>query len=99
MVRHVLKLTEYQSPGSGAWHALDCTNVGQCSDAWYFLPRMLNISVTDYIKMLVSKYHASGLDFSPSKGTLFFSFEKHEDCHRFVLDMNREARNRKFYIE
>ena len=95
----VLKIKEWQSP-AGYWYAADTDKFSP----WWIIPRMLGISLTDYIKLLHDKYHADITRFIAYKSEdkrnslLIFTFKNYTDAHQFVLDINRNTRQKKFMI-
>ena len=97
--RKILKITEWQG-ASGKWYAADTIEFTK----WWVIPRMLEMSLDEYAKMLVEKYHATGLHFvdygneDKRNSLLLFNFESYTTAHQFVLDMNKFARNKKFLI-
>lgn len=58
MTKKLYRATEFQS-STGRWHAGDYDHVGANSSAWYYIPRMLNMELIDYIRLLVDTYHAT----------------------------------------
>lgn len=95
---HLLKYTEWQS-ANGQWHTGDTTRLAKGSNYWWHIPRMLNISLTDYILLLKDKFHATNFKFFPdNECLLLWDWQNYNDCHNFTLFVNREARNRKFFI-
>lgn len=97
MAQKILKLTEWQSPAKH-WYVADTTTWTK----WWVVPRMLGLELTDYIEMLIKQYHATIVNFveyeDKRNSLLIFSFEKYQDAHQYLLDMNRIARNKKFYV-
>lgn len=86
------------------WYVGNTDDLVKGSNRWWLPARMLNMPIEEYILMLVNKYHAGHLKFydygeKDKRGSLLiYSFDKYKDAHRFLLDMNREARNKKFKI-
>ena len=94
---HQLKYTEWQS-ASGKWYCNDTADLSGVSGKWWVPARMLNMTLTDYILMLRNDYNANIIKYSESTDYLHFNWDKQVDCHKFVLFINREARNRKFMV-
>lgn len=95
---HLLKYTEWQS-GTGDWYTGDVSKLSEDSNAWWHVPRMLNISLTDYILLLKDKFHAVDFKFFPENNCLLlWRWKNYNDCHNFTLFVNREAKKRKFFI-
>lgn len=92
---HILKYQEWQSP-TGYWHCNDVSDLAGISGYWWVPARMLGLTPADYVKWLIKNYQPDRISFNGK--TLLFSWSKEHygKCHKFVLDINREARNRKF---
>lgn len=88
----------------GDWWVADTSNLGGGSACWWVPARILGISLTDYILLLKDEYHASRFKFinypegDKRNSLLLFSFKNHQDAHRYLLYINRIARNKKFFI-
>lgn len=94
---HLLKYTEWQG-ASSKWYATDVSDFSHGSFNWWYVPRMLNMELVDYIQLLKNDFHASFYCWKEDSNTLLWRWEKYSDCHNFVLFVNREARKRKFFI-
>ncbi|HAH17785.1 MAG TPA: hypothetical protein DCL29_02020 [Eubacterium sp.] len=100
---HLLKVTEWQS-SSGKWYVADTSDLAKDSSAWWHPARMLGISLTDYISLLINEYHADIDAWFPEsnngKSLLLFSWksENYKYAHKYTLDINRIARNKNWSI-
>ena len=100
---HILKMSEWESP-NGRWHVADTNELAKGSSHWWLPMRMLGISVQEFITLLKDKYHASHFHFvdygkdSQDNSLLLFTFDKYMDAHKYLLDMNRIARQKNFVI-
>ncbi len=93
---HLLKYTEWQS--ETGWHCNDISDLANGSGYWWHIPRMLNISLTDYVQLLIEHFNAIDLYYNPKYNVLLWKWKTYADCHRFTLYVNKEARSRKFFI-
>lgn len=93
---HLLKFTEWESPSG--WHCNDVSDLAHGSGYWWNVPRMLEISLTDYIILLKDTFHAFGFTYNKEANVLLWNWHNYSDCHAFVLFVNKEARKRKFFI-
>ncbi len=96
----ILKIKEWQS-ASGKWYAADTDKFSP----WWIIPQALGISpLPDYITLLIEQYHANIVRFidygseDRRNSLLIFNFDNYTDAHRFVLDVNRNARKKKIMI-
>ncbi len=93
---HLLKYSEWESPTG--WHCTDISDFAHGSGFWWHVPRMLDISLTDYILLLKDEFNAINFSYDIDKNVLLWKWPTYQDCHKFVLFVNREARKRKFFI-
>ena len=93
---HILKLEEWQS-GSGNWLCGDVSALAAMSNAWWYIPRLLSIPLDEYIKLLITKYHAINLHYTAKDNVLIFYFKTQSDARKFKNEINKIAREKKFY--
>ena len=93
-MKHLYKASQWQS-STGYWHVADTSSLAHNSAGWWIPPLIFNLSFEDYIIMLKEKYNVSRMSFDT---ILLFSWEKEANAHKYLLDINRIARNKNFYI-
>ena len=96
------KLNDFQAD-SGNWHIVCVDQVGKIGNAWYFPARVLGISISDFILLLKEKYNANLIEWTEYDNSskppfLYYNWTSYKDVHKFVLDVNREARMKNFLI-
>lgn len=93
---HQYKVSEWES-ASGHWYVADTSDLANDSAAWWMPARLLNLTLEDYIDLLVNTYHATIDGFYPEsnkgKSLLVFHWEQYNDAHKYLLWINRMARN------
>lgn len=92
---HLYKMT-YWADNGGKWHCNDVSNLSGRSAKWYTPMRILNLSVEDYINLLVRDFHAQNLYYYPQSEYLGFSFEKETDAKAFCNYVNKIARTKNY---
>ena len=85
----VLKITEFESGAGDRWYVTDSTRAGW---NWRFIPNMLKLSISSYIKML-RDYGAIDIKYYAPTDCLLYSFPNKEKAHKWVLYVNKVARN------
>ena len=90
---NILHLTEWETPSG--WHCGDVSALAAGSNYWWNIPRMLNISMEDYIHLLLS-YHAINLHYSAKCNVLSYCFSTQQDCRKFKNYINKMAREKNF---
>lgn len=93
---HILKLNEWES--ASGWHCADTSDLANGSAYWWHIPRMLNISLENYIYLLKDQYHVTKIEYDKPSNLLLWKWRSYSDCHKFVQFVNKEAKKRKFFI-
>lgn len=91
MAAHLYKVTEWEC--SGKWHCNDVNNFTGDGCQWYTPARLLGISLEDYILKLVNEFGCDNIHYSAEKNVLIFCWSEYSKCHKYVLWINRMARN------
>lgn len=94
---HLMKFTEWQS-ASGNWRSNDVSDLAHGSGYWWYVPRMLNMPLTDYVLFLKDNFNAVNFSYNPTYNVLLWDWLSYADCHRFTLFVNKEARKRRFFV-
>jgi hypothetical protein len=93
----VLKLSEWQDD-IGRWHCADISNLGNNSATWWYIPRLLNISLDNYIKLLKNDFNVSYITFFERTQMVYFYWDSQSDMRKFKNFINRKAREKNFQI-
>ena len=84
------------------WYVADVSDLANDSAAWWIPARLLNLSLEEYVLMLKETYNANIDKFCPNsnngKSLLIFSWNNYNDAHKYLLYINRVARNQKWTI-
>lgn len=92
---HLYQMTCWGS--HGRWYVNDVKNLGGQSGKWYVPMRILNLSIEDYIKLLLHTFHVEGLKYYEHTDCLFFYFLTEKDAKAFCSYVNRYARYNNYY--
>lgn len=87
-------MTSWQS--GRKWHVNDIKNLNGKSAKWYTPMRMLDLSVEEYISLLL-KYKAKGIHYYAPSDYLGFYFLTEGDANRFCAFINAKAKQKQFY--
>ena len=97
---HQYKASEWKS--GTRWHVADTNDLAHDSAAWWIPARILNLSLEDFVLMLVNEYNATIDNWYPEanngKSLLIFSWKNYADAHKYLLYINRIARNKNWTI-
>lgn len=96
-MKEIYKMTEWQDAVSGTWHCNDVFH-GYKYAVWWVVPRMLQMDLADYVKMLIEDYHAEVTYFA-DKSVLLMSWKSQAECRKFKNWVNRRARETQFYVD
>lgn len=93
---HQYKASEWKS--GRKWYVADVSDLANDSAAWWIPARILNLSLEDFVMLLKNEYNAT-IDgwYSESnngKSLLTFSWFNYSDAHKYLLYINRVARNK-----
>lgn len=94
---HLYQMTTWESNGS--WHVNDVKNLSGRSAKWYTPMRILNLSIEEYIDLLINTFHAKGLKYYFTTDYLAFYFSKEKDAKAFCSYINKKAKNSKYYCK
>lgn len=91
------KASEWKS-ATGKWYVSNTENLANNSGVWWIPPYIFNISFEKYIYMLKNKYNANIVSYNIEKNVLIFNWDNYSDAHKYLLDVNRIARQKQFKI-
>ena len=91
---HLYKLSCWEC--NGKWRVNDVTNLTGPSAKWYTPMRILNLSVEEYINLLVYTFNAKELHYYEPTNYLGFCFLKEIEAKRFCNYVNKFARDRQY---
>ena len=95
------KVSEWQSGRN--WYVANTSDLANDSNSWWIPARFLNLSLEDYILKLVNEYNVIIDGFYPDmkegRSVLLYHWDNYNDAHRFLLWINRMARNGKWTIQ
>jgi hypothetical protein len=58
--------------------------------------RILNLSIEDYINLLINTFHAKGLSYYSPTDYLAFYFETEKDAKAFCSYINKQAQSKNY---
>lgn len=97
---HLLRYEEWEINGN--WYCndtkeLSCKN--SIASLWYAPVRMLGITPSEYVQLLIEKFEVDSISFSDKHwdyGVLTFSWKSQSKMRKFKNFINAEARKRNF---
>lgn len=93
----LLKYTEWQD-ASGNWLCNDTSDLCSIRAKWWAPARMLNISPSEYVQLLITQFHPDRIKYFQEEEVLVFSWKSIVAQRKFKNWLNAEARKRKFII-
>lgn len=93
---HLYKMTYWNNNGN--WYCNDVQDISGPSAKWYVPMRILNLSIEEYITLLVDTFHAKDLSYYEPTDYLHFRFLTEKDVKAFCSYVNKAARKRSFVI-
>ena len=92
---HLYQMTCWES-ASGNWYVNDVKNLNGQSAKWYVPMRILNLSIEEYIYLLLDTFHAKGMYYYAPTNYLAFHFSKEKDAKAFCSYVNKQARHNNY---
>ena len=87
---HLYQMTSWESP-TKRWYVNDVKNLSGRSSRWYTPMRILDLSIDEYINLLI-KFNAQDFFYYKPTNYLHFSFAKERDAKAFCSYVNKVAR-------
>lgn len=94
---HLYTMT-YWRGGDDRYYCNDVKNLLGRSAKWYTPMRILEMSIDEYIELLLS-YNAVGLKYNKEHDVLLFHFLKEKDVKAFCSKINKVAKAKKYYCK
>lgn len=88
---HLYNMTYWEAAG-GKWRVNDVKNLSGRSAKWYTPMRILELSVEEYVYLLMNTFHAKGIRYYDSTDYLAFYFTTVSDARKFCAYVNKKAR-------
>ena len=97
--KHLYKLSYWKdNPFINKWRVNDVNNLAGISAKWYVPMRLLDLSIEEYIHLLVEKFNVCGLRYYEPTNYLSFYFNKESNAKKFCNYINKIAKQKNFYI-
>lgn len=84
-----MKLTEF-CDSLDKWHCGDYSDLANDSNVWYRLPRILGMSINDFVKTLADSNAI--ITWHKDSGLLFYCWDSQSDMRKFKNDYNKRLR-------
>lgn len=97
-MKHLYQMTTWQS-GSGKWRVNDVKNLAGKSAKWYTPMRILNLSVEDYVHLLLNKFNAQGMYYYAPTDLLSFYFKTEIEAKKFCSYVNKVSKSKNYCCE
>ena len=75
------------------WHCGNTADLGNGSNEWWKLPRLLCMPLEDYVKLVVVTYKPDKVWYHQDSNVLSFSWKSITAMRKFKNDMNKRVRN------
>lgn len=91
---HLYKMSYWKF--NKTWHVNDVKNLAGRSAKWYTPMRILDVSVEEYLNLLL-KFNAVNIKYYDSSDYLAFCFLKEKDAKAFCSYINKIAKQKNYY--
>ena len=98
-MKTILKFDELNH--CGEWSCYYPKQIGKVGNQWWAPARALGLAPADYIQLVIDKFHPDHVFFStkPTNFLVLFSWKKQADMRIYKNWINKQFRDRKFYVE
>ena len=94
---HLYKATEWEICGN--WYCNDTEELGtSIAGKWWVPARILEITLTDYVKMLIDDFKVDKISYNKEADVLIFSWKSQAAMRKYKNWINAQARNKRYYI-
>lgn len=94
---HLYQMTYWEQ--NGFYYCNDVKNLVGKSAKWYTAMRILNLSVEEYINLLINTFHAAGIKYFKDTDCLVFHFKVEKDVKAFCSYVNKKAKALNYYCK
>ena len=94
---HLYQMTYWEQGGS--YYCNDVQNFVGRSSKWYTPMRILNLSIEEYINLLINTYHAVGIKYFEDADCLVFRFKTENNVKAFCSYINKRAKAINYYCK
>lgn len=94
---HLFELTYWELNGS--YYCNDIKNFKGHSAKWYVPMRILDLSVEDYIDLLINKFDAKNIKYNRQTDCLLFHFSKESNAKNYCSYINKKAKAMHYYCK
>ncbi len=91
---HLYQMTYWEI--AGKWNVNDVKNLSGRSGKWYTPMRILDVSVEEYINLLINTFNAKGIYYYEQTDYLAFYFLKEFEAKKFCSYVNKIARQKNY---
>lgn len=95
-IPHLYKMSYWDN--GGKFYCNDVEAVGHVSSKWWVPARILQLSLTEYVNLLVEKFKVDKLRYYADKDLLTFYFNDENKADKFVKYVNKIAKEKKAYV-
>ena len=94
---HLYKASEWESYGN--WFCNDVEEIGtSIAGKWWVPARILGITLTDYVKMLIDDFKVDKISYDKEANVLVFYWKSQAAMRKFKNYINKVARDKRYYI-
>ena len=96
-MKHILKYVEWED-GWGNWYCNDTSDLVGSASVWDTPAKMLNLSPSAYVEMLITKFKPDRVAFDQESKVLVYSWKNQVAMRKFKNWINAEARKHQFFV-
>ncbi len=94
---HLYRMSEWETP-TGKWMCNDVEELGTDAGKWWTAARVLGISTTDFVLLLINEFKVSHIKYLRDSNVLVYWWNDIAACRKFKNYINAIARKKQFIV-
>lgn len=92
---HIYNAEVWES--NGRYYVGDVSALAACSNKWWHQANIFQLMPVDFVILLIDHFLATIVSYTCESDVLIFYFTSLEDARKYKNELNKLARNRKYY--
>jgi len=92
---HIYNAEVWES--NGRYYVGDVSALSAGSNKWWYQPRIFQLSPVEFVKLMIEKYNATIVGYRNETAVLIFYFTSLVEARKYKNDLNKLARDRKYF--
>lgn len=94
----LLRYEEWCGGSGDRWYCNDTSDFTSVRGLWWVPAALLEVSVVDFVKLLIEKFEVDYISYNKDKNVLVYSWKSQAKMRVYKNYINKVARDKKFII-